>query len=202
MQFDRRRVTRTDEEGKHEGSRIYIPDTFIFILATTYLQPTRIEPTIRMQYGPLTPLIALSTRLSEQMTADMLSSSLCTCASPSSYLSSSPSLLRSPPSNMHNTHTISDSCGTSTSYSQDSTYLRAYKATKNGHSFVHHRELFGPDQYEVDGSGGRDGPVAQAREGRDVGKHCDGICSQLDGTAVMRGRCGGKACKVQVCGAT
>ena len=114
-----------------------------------------------------------------------------------SYLSTSPSLLQSPPSNTNNTFIIPDYCGPSTTCTQDFTYLRAYKVNKGGHEFVYHRELFGPDQYEFDGSGKRDVPVQQAKEVDDVEEYCDGICSKLDGTRTVKSWCKGKVCKAQ-----
>ncbi|KAF3053668.1 hypothetical protein E8E11_010788 [Didymella keratinophila] len=68
---------------------------------------------------------------------------------------------------------------------------------KNGHEFVYHRELFGPDQYELSGSGRRDVPVQQAREVEDVEGHCDRICGKLDGTRTVKSQCSGKVCKAQ-----
>ncbi|KAJ4340293.1 hypothetical protein N0V87_002585 [Didymella glomerata] len=119
-------------------------------------------------------------------------------ASMFSYLSTSSSLLQSPPSNINNTFIIPDYCGLSPSYSQNLTYLRAYEVNKDGHEFVYHHELFGLDQYEVDDSGRRNVPVSEAKEVDDVEGHCDGICSELDSMRRMKSQCKGKACKAQV----
>ena len=140
--------------------------------------------------------------------ADIIARSICTCASSSSaytayafmfsYLPSSAYLLRPPSSDLNNTWIVSDYCGPSTRCSQDFTYLRAYRVEQNRREFVYHRELFGPDQYEFDGSGRRDVPVKQAREIEDVQAHCDRVCVKLDWTWTMKSQCGGKTCKAQV----
>lgn len=156
-------------------------------------------------------LIALLNSIPDHATADIIARSLCTCTSPTplytgyvflfSYLSTSPSFLHSPSSNINNTYLIADYCGPSTSCSQDFFCLRAYKAAKNEHAFTYHRELVGPDQYEVDGSGRGGGvPVKQARQVGDVVAHCDGICAWMDGSREMSSRCKGGTCKTQVGG--
>jgi hypothetical protein len=153
-------------------------------------------------------LALLLTSLARSTLADIIGRSICTFTSPTSsyigyasmfsYLSTSSSLLQSPPSNINNTFIIPDYCGLSPSYSQNLTYLRAYEVNKDGHEFVYHHELFGLDQYEVDDSGRRNVPVSEAKEVDDVEGHCDGICSELDSMRRMKSQCKGKACKAQV----
>lgn len=55
-----------------------------------------------------------------------------------------------------------------TDVEQDLTYLKKYSNTTAGHTLRYHRELFGPDEYEFDGSGRRKIPTKAPKTVPDV----------------------------------
>lgn len=146
-------------------------------------------------------LISILALLTNIITADIVGRTQCKCSSPSgayrgfvfvfSYL---------PKNHQETTLIIQDLCFSAIrlgACSQDLTYLKEYKTELDGHVFKYHRELFGPDEYEIDGSGRRDIPVKAAHEMGDVKGFCNIICSSyFEG---LKGDCNSKsACKAQV----
>ncbi|KAF2688696.1 hypothetical protein K458DRAFT_384873 [Lentithecium fluviatile CBS 122367] len=110
----------------------------------------------------LTLLLALLLPLA---TADNLTGALCTCSS-STYRGYTFSFTFTPFLLPNSTPSIHDDCIAEMGpggYDQDLTYLKKYSTAQHNHTFRYHRDLWGPDEYEFDGSGARKVPAREAR---------------------------------------